>query len=135
MGYVHPLTYPHPWTYPSPSGYTPPPGHTPNPYAPLDIPLLLVTPGGYHCNHNQPPPPNRMTDTCENITFPQPHWRSVKMTSLADPNQMLTDVVAIPMENTLSLSSRHFFIQFSIKIAKKLILYWQQHPFGNGPLE
>ena len=25
------------------------------------------------------PPVNRMTDTCENITFPQLHWRPVKI--------------------------------------------------------
>ena len=36
---------------------------------------LLVTPGSNHWKHTQPP--NRMIDTCENITFPQPHWQVI----------------------------------------------------------
>ena len=28
--------------------------------------------------HQEAQPPNRMTDTCENITFPQPRLRVVK---------------------------------------------------------
>ena len=61
---------------PSPSGYSPiHHGHTHSP--PLGYPSLLVTPGGHHWRQYSPPLPNRMTDTCENITFLQLRWLAV----------------------------------------------------------
>ena len=53
-------------THPHPTGHTHPPRIYP---LPLDIP----TP-----SPSEIPPPNRMTDTCENITFLQVRWRPVK---------------------------------------------------------
>ena len=49
------------WDSHSPLEILTPEGHT-NP--------LLVTRGGHHWRHT-PPPFNRMTETCENIIFPQ----------------------------------------------------------------
>ena len=51
-----------PPTYPPPPGYSPP-RHT------------YPTPCGIHWRHIHPHP-NRMTDTCEKITFPQLRWRA-----------------------------------------------------------
>ena len=44
---------------------------------PWDTHPLLVTPGGHHWRQYSPPLPNRMTDTCENITFLQLRWLAV----------------------------------------------------------
>ena len=69
-------------TDPTPPGHTPhldiPPRHIPHPSGHTHP--LLVTLGGHHWKHTDPSPAphfEKQTDTCENITFPQPCWKAV----------------------------------------------------------